>query len=333
MGLSVGEYVKGVEWCVALMTKMSAQVEFRPKVKEVTVEASGIADWQGKVKEGGVGYLCQSGIIKAPNQDDMSIVASPNFIMIGVSDGHGPYGHYCSYIVQQMLPRFVLSSLQYPHNIPQALNDSFVFAHEALVEIAAQQEVFDVSMSGTTLSIVFLDKVGKKLYVAHAGDTRAIIVKSAGRKNESRIVANALTNDHNMRDAKEYARIVAAEGDIRRAGQGQKGPLRFYCRGTDYPGLAVSRTIGDTISKMYGVTHKPDVAQVSLSANDLFVVIASDGVWDRLSNEEVAETVHRHGKANAQEAAKEIASRAQKLWKAENSLYCDDITCVVCWVQ
>eukprot|EP00826_Nyctotherus_ovalis_P001959 TRINITY_DN10370_c0_g4_i4.p1 TRINITY_DN10370_c0_g4~~TRINITY_DN10370_c0_g4_i4.p1 ORF type:complete len:332 (-),score=53.74 TRINITY_DN10370_c0_g4_i4:121-1116(-) len=331
MGHSIGEYMKGLGWHVALMTRLNAEVEFRPRVKEVTAEVAGVTDWQSKLKEGGVGYLCQSGIIKAPNQDDMSIIANPNFLMIGVSDGHGPYGHYCSYIVQQMLPRFVLSSLQYPHNIPQALNDSFVFAHEALMEIAAQQEVFDVSISGTTFVIAFVDKVSKKLHIAHAGDTRAIIVKNVGQKNEFRIAAKALTNDHNMRDAKEYARIMVAEGDIRQADR--KGPLRFYCKGTDYPGLAVSRTIGDTVSKMYGVTYKPDITQVSLSPDDLFIVIASDGVWDRLNNEEVAEIVHRQGRANAQEAAKEIAGKAQKLWKAENSLYCDDITCVVCWVQ
>jgi serine/threonine protein phosphatase PrpC len=318
--------MKNVDWYLALTTKLTTEIEFRPKVKEVVTEVNGISGWQEKLKQKALGYFCQSGIIKSPNQDDISVIINPEMVMIAVSDGHGPSGHYCSYIVQQMLPRFVFSSPHYPHDISRALNDSFVFAHEALKEIAEKQETFNVSMSGTTFTLVLHDEKNKKLFISHVGDSRAIIAK----RRDTKIVVKSLTNDHNMNDSKEYTRIMVAEGDIKQADK--KGPLRFYCKGTNYPGLAISRSIGDSISKIYGVICKPDISEIDLTSDDLLVVIASDGVWEKMSNEEVIEIAQHQGRDNAQQAAKKVVTHSQRLWRAENTLHCDDITCVVYWI-
>jgi len=317
--------MKNMSWYLALTTKLTKETEFRPKVKEVVTDMNGISDWQRKLKEKTLGYSCQSGIIKLPNQDDISIIMNPEITMIGVSDGHGPYGHYCSYIVQQILPRLILSNPHYPHDICRALSNSFLFSHEALKEIAEKQETFNVSMSGTTFTLALHDEKNEKLFISHVGDSRAIIAK---RKN-TKIVAKSLTNDHNMKDSREYARIMVAEGDIRQ--EGKQGPLRFYCKGTNYPGLAISRSIGDSISKMYGVICKPDISEIDLTLDDLFVVVATDGVWEKMNDQEVIEIVQQQGRSNAQQAAKEIVSQSQRLWRAENIFHCDDISCVVYW--
>lgn len=321
------DYMKDSEWYLGLTTKLTTKIEFKPKIKEVTVESAGLADYQEKLKEKGIGYACQSGIADTPNQDDLSIISNPEMTLIGVSDGHGPYGHYCSYILQQMLPKLLLSSLHYPKDIPSAIADSFLYSHEALKEIAEQQKKFNISMSGTTSTVLFFDEIDKKLFVGHVGDTRAII----GRKTDNGIVSENLTLDHNMNVSKEYARILFAEGDIRKANN--EGPLRFYCKGTDYPGLVLSRTIGDTISKMYGIICNPDIKQVKISDKDLFVVVCSDGVWEKMNKDEVAAIVSTLGKDKAEEAAKEIVSNAQKLWKADCKLHYDDISCVVYWLN
>jgi len=47
----------------------------------------------------------------------------------------------------------------------------------------------------------------------------------------------------------------------------------------DMQGLAMSRSIGDNVSKPYGVTHKPEIIHVIGDKRDKFILVASDGVW------------------------------------------------------
>lgn len=56
----------------------------------------------------------------------------------------------------------------------------------------------------------------------------------------------------------------------------------------DLPGLAMSRSLGDRVAHSVGVSSVPEVKEFYLSRDDKFIVIASDGVWEFLSNEDVA---------------------------------------------
>ena len=50
--------------------------------------------------------------------------------------------------------------------------------------------------------------------------------------------------------------------------------------------LAVSRGIGDSQLKRF-ISPSPDVYDYNLEKNDWFLVVASDGVWDHLDNDQV----------------------------------------------
>lgn len=41
----------------------------------------------------------------------------------------------------------------------------------------------------------------------------------------------------------------------------------------------MSRSLGDNVSKPYGVTHKPEVIKIGADKRDKFILVASDGVW------------------------------------------------------
>ncbi len=70
------------------------------------------------------------------------------------------------------------------------------------------------------------------------------------------------------------------------------GPKRVWLKNKQVPGLAMTRSIGDMSASSVGVTAEPEIFVFpNLSQNDKFVVIASDGIWDRLSNQEVMMTV------------------------------------------
>ena len=52
-----------------------------------------------------------------------------------------------------------------------------------------------------------------------------------------------------------------------------------------YPGLAMTRSIGDRKAKNIGICSDPIITQYDIDlSNDLFFVMASDGVWDTMNN-------------------------------------------------
>ena len=49
----------------------------------------------------------------------------------------------------------------------------------------------------------------------------------------------------------------------------------------------MSRSLGDLVAASVGVSPEPEVLSFDLQPDDKFIIIASDGVWEFLSNEDV----------------------------------------------
>lgn len=54
------------------------------------------------------------------------------------------------------------------------------------------------------------------------------------------------------------------------------------------PGLAMTRSFGDKVGIQAGVISEPEILQFDLAPEDMFMVVASDGVWEYMSNMDVA---------------------------------------------
>lgn len=70
-----------------------------------------------------------------------------------------------------------------------------------------------------------------------------------------------------------------------------------------------------------------------MSEEDLAVVVGSDGVWDMVTAEEVAQAVVTHleeGKCSGVEVARWLEETAKERWRAKYEDHMDDISCVVC---
>ena len=116
----------------------------------------------------------------------------------------------------------------------------------------------------------------------------------------------ALSQDHRPDDPVEYERIINAGGRVKQladeAGKGV-GPYRVWDPARGLPGLAMSRSLGDGIAKSLGVSATPVVESERVPLNS-FIVLASDGVWNAMSGQEVINFVEafRH-KACTDESA------------------------------
>lgn len=121
------------------------------------------------------------------------------------------------------------------------------------------------------------------------------------------------------------------------------GPGRVWLMSGDSPGLAMSRSLGDYQAHSIGVipdpgksiiiNHSIDIDKYELNKEDKFIVIASDGVWEFLENEEVADIVWPFFVKHSPEAAGNALVRAAaKKWK-ENDTVIDDITCIIIFME
>ena len=88
-------------------------------------------------------------------------------------------------------------------------------------------------------------------------------------------------------------------------------------------------------AKNLGVLSEPDIFEYTLNEGDKFIVCASDGVWEYLSNDDVMNTVkdvyEREGKA--EEACEVLIKKASSEWRKENSKTMDDISCAILFLN
>ena len=81
------------------------------------------------------------------------------------------------------------------------------------------------------------------------------------------------------------------------------GPQRIWVKNINSPGLAMSRSVGDTIAHSVGCSCEPDITYTALNPQDRIVMLASDGIWEFLSNSQVANVVLPYFSKDAPEAA------------------------------
>ena len=215
--------------------------------------------------------------------------------------------------------------------ISKNLKESFYKIDNDLIK---SKQSFDTEKSGSTACLGILNY--KNLILANIGDSRAILCSYNDIWKSSQ-----LTKDHKPKDKSEYKRIIAAGGTVSRMINLEKdgeeiGPFRVWDKTQDKgPGLAMSRSIGDGQAKNLGVLSEPDIFEYTLNEGDKFIVCASDGVWEYLSNDDVMNTVkdvyEREGKA--EEACEVLIKKASSEWRKENSKTMDDISCAILFLN
>ncbi|KAF8403578.1 hypothetical protein HHK36_011682 [Tetracentron sinense] len=170
--------------------------------------------------------------------------------------------------------------------------------------------------------------IKNKLFVANAGDCRTILCRGG--------CPFALSKDHVASCLEERERVIREGGEVKwQVDTWRVGPAAlqvFICILEDlYPGFTllndyrVTRSIGDDDLKP-AVTAEPEITETILSSEDEYLVMASDGLWDVVSNEEVIsiirDTVKEPGMCSKR-LATEAAERGSK----------DNITVIVVFLR
>uniref|UniRef100_A0A7N0UHJ3 protein-serine/threonine phosphatase n=1 Tax=Kalanchoe fedtschenkoi TaxID=63787 RepID=A0A7N0UHJ3_KALFE len=280
---------------------------------------------------------------KGANQD--CLVAWEGFgcqedmMFCGVFDGHGQWGHFVAKKVRDSMPPSLLfhwqDTLASTSIDSEAAPDSnsklhkfnvwkqsFIKTCNAVDHELAMQRKFDSFYSGTTaLSIV---RQGDMLIVANVGDSRAVL---ASESEDGSLAAIQLTVDFKPNIPQEAERISQCNGRVFCL-EDEPGVYRVWLPHEESPGLAMSRALGDYCVKDHGLISEPEVTQWPISARDQFVILATDGVWDVISNQEAVEIVSlAPDKASSARRLVECAARA---WKRKRRGYATDDISAIC---
>lgn len=191
--------------------------------------------------------------------------ANTHNLLLTLFDGHG--GDSVSKYLQANYDQFFKKRLYETHgNVVNALHTSFLQADKALKE-------FDFVHVGATGCSVYITQEGNKkvVYCANVGDTRCTFF------SQNKI--ERLSYDHRADDPKEKQRIINNGGIvINKRVMGQ---------------LMLSRAFGDFELKSFGVKCEPYITrkEISNQEKDQFLVIASDGIWDVISEGDVQDYI------------------------------------------
>lgn len=126
---------------------------------------------------------------------------------------------------------------------------------------------------GTTAIVVLV--LQNILYISNLGDSKAILCRY--NKEANKFVSVPLSIDHSPTDYKERMRIQKAGGYVR------DGRVMGI--------IEVSRSIGDGQYKALGITSIPDIKRCQLTDDDMFILLACDGLWKVFTSEEVLQIV------------------------------------------
>ncbi|CAN1134332.1 Probable protein phosphatase 2C 65 [Linum perenne] len=291
---------------------------------------------------------------KGVNQDAMTVweefTGDKAMTFCGVFDGHGPYGHKVARHVRDNLPSKVSTAIKSSPSLTSNLDNCEVSSHggsdvdndhnakqllsswetclmkcfkEMDEELSLDASIDSYCSGATAVSVI---KKGRHLLVSNLGDSRAVLCRR-GNKNSQQLVPIQLTVDLKPNVPSEAERIKKKNGRVF-AMEEEPEIFRIWMPDEDCPGLAMARAFGDFCLKDYGLISTPQVFYRRLTNNDEFVVLATDGIWDVLTNDEVINIV-----ASARQrsmAAKLLIKYAVSLWRTRHPGCRIDDCAVVC---
>ena len=274
----------------------------------------------------GLAVACKKGLKpESPNQDDFCLLIDGPNVILGVFDGHGPYGHQVSDHIHALLPRLISKHELLETDVAAAMTESFKKAHESLIMHCEHPDTrFDCVISGSTATVLYVKP--EEILVGFVGDSRAVLSRKEGEIHKAVVLAP----DHKPTNPEERERVERCGGEVKKLPFDI--PYRVFFKGKDYPGLSMSRAIGDTMAQEIGVTWIPEVKSFPTTAHDEFIIICSDGVWEFISNEEAVMLVANYGKSKVRQAAEQLAKLAWSRWIHNEGETVDDITVLIAFL-
>ncbi|KAF7049372.1 hypothetical protein CFC21_057923 [Triticum aestivum] len=190
----------------------------------------------------------------------VALGGDPEVALFAVFDGHG--GKNAAEFAAQNMPKFMAEVVR---KVDGGDSDEIEGAVKKCY-LKTDEEFLKREESGGACCVTALLQKGG-LTVSNTGDCRAVLSRAG--------TAEALTSDHRASREDERERIENLGGFV----VNNRGTWRVQ------GSLAVSRGIGDAHLKQW-VVADPDTRTLLVDPQCEFLVLASDGLWDKVDNQE-----------------------------------------------
>jgi len=231
----------------------------------------------------------------------------------GIFDGHS--GNLCAEYVSEHLPNFISSNSHYPTDIAKAAKEAF---KDCDLQYIKEEAAPNKNEDGCTANVAIVWK--DILYVINTGDSRCVL------SHDGKCIPMSV--DHSPSNPVEEERIKKYGGYVK----------ENRIRGK----LGVARCFGAYRYKdkvTYGerlVTVEPDIKTFNITKETEFLLIATDGIWDKISNEEAVEFI-RSRLGNLSTNQKFQSSKSQFVYEicielvkeADSRQSKDNISCII----
>ena len=306
-------------------------------------------------------YITKAGIEdkkEKTNQDSYLILEKlfENILNIyGVFDGHGKNGNLISSLLSTFLSQYLKNKDNYSvgkNNNDDSDSDSSISSKEIIInnelisklfsnddfikkivtelDLKANEANFDLQFSGTTCLLLFL--FNDNIICSNIGDSMCVLFNCS---DEERWTYEIISKIHKPDIESEKERILSNGGVIHPYYDELgifEGPNRVYVKGKTYPGLSLTRTIGDLEAEKIGIISEPDITIKKKDSTCKYIVLGSDGLWDVIKPYDVRRIVNPYFlKNDASGACNALLKTACKNWDKEGCER-DDITIIVVFI-
>lgn len=220
-------------------------------------------------------------MLRIPKPNDRKEEKWPLCSFFGLYDGHG--GKTCPNFLRDNLHLYITQDSNFPNDPQKAIFKGFERAEADFTDLALRKK----DKSGSCAVVLLI--VGKKCFIANLGDSRALMSLNNGSD------CIALTKDHKPSEESETRRIVEAGGEVYSSGKCIGQTVARILPGK----LSVSRAFGDIEAKVKALGGNPnaliavpEIKACHINKNIDFIVLACDGVFDRLENREVVNIIN-----------------------------------------
>jgi protein phosphatase PTC2/3 len=256
-----------------------------------------------------------------------------NTALFAVYDGHGQGGELVAQFSLYHIQKKLRCHPNFNDDLKRAFRETFLAIDEALKDEPSIEPLY----AGSTACVALLrDNV---ITLSNVGDSRAVLARrnrkphsEAGGVTDDELqswTAIPLTDDHNPDRPDEQARILQYGGYVSPPPEPGLSARVWRDASCSQIGLAMSRSIGDYAVKSVGVIADPEVTTYTLTNDDDFMILASDGVWEFISSNEAVNLVGLHTSKGMSKACQILIEEAANKWHEEEGDYRDDITALV----
>ncbi|XP_004144860.1 probable protein phosphatase 2C 60 [Cucumis sativus] len=282
--------------------------------------------------------------------------SGPRGTFVGVYDGHGgpeTSRYICDHLFQH-LKRFTSEQDLMSADV---IRKAFQATEEGFLSIVRSQWPTNPQIAAVGSCCLVGVICDGTLYVANLGDSRAVLGRAVKATGE--VLAIQLSTEHNVSNESVRQELQSLHPD-----DPQVVVLRhnvWRVKGI----IQISRSIGDVYLKkaefnrepLYAkfrvqepfrtpfLSAEPAISEIQLKPDDQFVIFASDGLWEHLSNQEAVDIVHSHKQSGSAKrlvrAALQIAAKKRemrysdlkKIGRGVRRHFHDDITVVVVFLD